>query len=213
MASLSICTGRVIIDPPNPRSPCRQLHSDRQAISDVPAIYFIEPTAENVVRIGRDLQSSLYESFHLNFTSSIPHALLEDLAHNSVQSGASALIARVFDQYLNYVSLERNLFSLTLPDAFVALNDTASSEALIEHTLDHISAALFSVLLTMGGQPPLIYAAKGTSAEGLAEKVDTRIRNYLLNAKTSVLGNPADLAIEDSLQRPRKSCCSGCPGR
>ncbi len=64
-----------------------------------------------------------------------------------------------------------------------------------------------------GGQPPLIYAAKGTSAEGLAEKVDTRIRNYLLNAKTSVLGNPADLAIEDSLQRPRKSCCSGCPGR
>jgi hypothetical protein len=72
-----------------------QLQSDRQAITDVPAVYFVEPTAENISRICQDLQANLYESYYLNFTSSIPRALLEDLAYNSVQSNASGLIAKV----------------------------------------------------------------------------------------------------------------------
>lgn len=76
-------------------SSLRQLHSDRQSIADVPAVYFVEPTAENIGRIGKDLGSGLYESFYLNFTSSIPRTLLEDLAGNAVQKGASALIAKV----------------------------------------------------------------------------------------------------------------------
>lgn len=103
---------------------------------------------------------------------------------------------------MNFVTLEANLFSLGLPDTYVALNDARSSEALIESTLDHVSSSLFSVLLTLEGQPPLIYASKGTSAELLGEKLETRIRNYLLNAKTSYLGTHSELAIEDSLQRP-----------
>lgn len=89
-------------------------------------------------------------------------------------------------------------------DTFVTLSDSHSSDALIEATLDRVSAGLFSVLLTHGGQPPLIYAHKGTSAELLGEKIDTRIRDYLLNTKTSYLGFHSELMVEDSLQRPRK---------
>jgi hypothetical protein len=180
-----------------------QLHGDRQPIPDVPAVYFVEPTAENIIRICKDLQAGLYESFYLNFTSSIPRALLEDLAYNSVQSGASGLIAKVFDQYLNYVTLEPNLFSLGMPETFLTLNDASSSDTLIDTTLEHVSGALFSTLLALGGQPPLIYAAKGTAAESLGEKIDTRIRNYLVNGKTSFLGaSSADVRVEDTLQRP-----------
>lgn len=73
----------------------RQLHSDRQPIPEVPAIYFVEPTAENILRIGQDLQANMYDTFYLNFTSSLPRALMEDLAHSSVQSSTSALIAKV----------------------------------------------------------------------------------------------------------------------
>lgn len=62
---------------------------------DVPAVYLVEPSAENIARIGLDLQANLYESFYLNFTSSIPRTLLEELACNSIQNGASALISKV----------------------------------------------------------------------------------------------------------------------
>lgn len=58
-------------------------------------MYFVDPTAENIARIVQDLQAKLYESYYLNFTSSIPRELLEDLAHHAVESGSSALIAKV----------------------------------------------------------------------------------------------------------------------
>ncbi len=32
---------------------CRQLHSDREPIPDVPAVYFVMPTEENIQRITR----------------------------------------------------------------------------------------------------------------------------------------------------------------
>lgn len=89
-----------------------------------------------------------------------------------------------------------------MSDTYIALNDSQSSDALVDSTLDRVSNSLFSVLLTLGGQPPLIYATKGTSAEFVAEKLETRIRDYMVNAKTSYLGTQQELAIEDSLQRP-----------
>ena len=90
------------------------------------------------------------------------------------------------------------------PDAFVTLNKANSSEHLIDSTIDQVAASLFSVLLTFGGQPPLIYSAKGTAAQSLGEKLDMRIRNYLGNAKTPYLGGTDgnEVTVEDSLQRP-----------
>jgi hypothetical protein len=48
------------------------LHSERERIPDVPAIYFVQPTEANVDRICQDAQSGLYDSMHLNFSSELP---------------------------------------------------------------------------------------------------------------------------------------------
>ena len=48
------------------------LHSERQSIPDVPAIYFVQPTEANIDRICKDAQSGLYDSMHLNFSSELP---------------------------------------------------------------------------------------------------------------------------------------------
>ena len=53
------------------------LENDRQPIADVPAVYFVQPSSANVKRISTDLGGALYESYHLNFSSSLPRALLE----------------------------------------------------------------------------------------------------------------------------------------
>ena len=44
------------------------LESEREQIPDVPAVYFVQPTARNVQRISHDLGKTLYESYHFHFT-------------------------------------------------------------------------------------------------------------------------------------------------
>ena len=56
------------------------LHSDRQPVQDVAALYLVEPTQDNLQRIARDCTSGLYDSMYLNWSSSIAHDQLETLA-------------------------------------------------------------------------------------------------------------------------------------
>lgn len=90
----------------------RQLHSDRDTIPDVPAVYFVLPTEENLGRIGQDFQNNLYDFYHLNFISSISRERLEDLAGMALQANAVAHTQKIFDQYLNFITLEDDLFIL-----------------------------------------------------------------------------------------------------
>lgn len=66
---------------------CRQLHSDRPALPDVPAIYFVSPTSSNVQRIAADLRKGLYASTYVNFTSALSRSLLEEFAETVAKDG------------------------------------------------------------------------------------------------------------------------------
>lgn len=74
---------------------CRPLNAERQGIPDVPAIYFVTPTRDNVQRIARDCAGKLYDSVHLNFSSAIPRPLLEELAEMALEADATSRIAKV----------------------------------------------------------------------------------------------------------------------
>lgn len=88
------------------------MHSDRDSIPDVPAVYFVLPTDENLGRIGQDLQNNLYDYYHLNFISPISRQQLEDLAKYALQANCVPQIQKVYDQYLNFISLEDDMFIL-----------------------------------------------------------------------------------------------------
>ena len=45
--------------------------AQRESIQDVAAIYFVSPTEENVELIAKDVSQRLYDSFHINFSSSV----------------------------------------------------------------------------------------------------------------------------------------------
>uniref|UniRef100_A0A8V5G7R8 Sec1 family domain-containing protein 1 n=1 Tax=Melopsittacus undulatus TaxID=13146 RepID=A0A8V5G7R8_MELUD len=88
------------------------LHSDRDAIPDVPAVYFVMPTEENIDRMCQDLRNQLYESYYLNFISAISRSKLEDIANAAIGANAVTQVAKVFDQYLNFITLEDDMFVL-----------------------------------------------------------------------------------------------------
>lgn len=74
---------------------CRQLHSERDSVPDVPAIYFCMPSEENLGRIAQDLQKNLYDIYHLNFISPLSRDRMEDLAAAALQSNSVANIHKV----------------------------------------------------------------------------------------------------------------------
>ncbi|KAI8591454.1 Sec1-like protein [Geranomyces variabilis] len=177
------------------------LYSDRLHIPDVPAIYFMQPTAENIRRMGEDLSKRLYESYYINFASTIPRPLLEDLASTTIQAGASGEVAQVFDQYLDYVCLDHNLFSFQMEDSYRLLNDPSSSESHIEKLLDRIVGSLFSVLVTMGAVP-VIRAQRGNAAEVVATKLEAKLRDHLLNSRANLFSTDGGAVNRSSIARP-----------
>ncbi|KAJ1339844.1 hypothetical protein BSLG_005505 [Batrachochytrium salamandrivorans] len=80
------------------------IYSDRDPIADAPAIYFVEPTADNIKRISNDMSRQLYDSFNINFSSALPRPLLEDLATAAAATDTAGVITQIYDQYLNFVA-------------------------------------------------------------------------------------------------------------
>lgn len=108
------------------------LEQERQPIPDVPAVYFVNPTAENIDRIVQDAAQQLYDVMHVNFATSVPSRLLEQLATGAVKANAVGRIAKLYDEYLSFIALEPTCFSLGLPDSYLSLNDPTAKDSQIE---------------------------------------------------------------------------------
>ncbi|RUS30570.1 Sec1-like protein [Jimgerdemannia flammicorona] len=174
-----------------------QLKNDRSPIGDVPAVYFVEPTSENIRKICEDLNRNLYESYYVNFSSAIPRSLLEEFAAATISNDASSLVSQVYDQYLQFVCTEPNLFFINQPKTYITLNDPTAAETAIEETIDKMVNSLFSVLVTMG-VIPIIRCPRGNAAEMVARKLDSRLRDHVTNSRNNLFSERGSA----SLQRP-----------
>lgn len=145
----------------------------RQPIEDCPAVYFVEPTSANVRLVVQDLKQGLYAPAYVNFISSVPRPLLEELAAEAASSGTAELVSRVYDQYLNFVVAEPDLFSLNLQQehTYYALNSPKTTEEQLGFLVDRIISGLFSVVATMGrsGRP-------GQEQRWMGKKKETKKR-------------------------------------
>jgi hypothetical protein len=168
-------------------------------IPDVPVIYLIEPTASNLQIVTSDLSRSLYSPAYVNFLSSVPRPLLEDFAQQTVTSGTAEHIAQIYDQYLNFIVSEPDLFSLGMKGAYGTLNSANVSDQELDALVDRIVSGLFSVVVTMG-TIPIIRSSKGGPAELVAAKLDRKLRDHILNSKTNLFSG--DQKSSASTSRP-----------
>ncbi|KAG9246197.1 snare docking complex subunit [Calycina marina] len=160
----------------------------RHPIPDVPVVYLVEPNTTNIQAITSDLQKGLYFPAYINHLSSIPRALLEDLATRIAETGTSESIAQVHDQYLNFIVSEPDLFSLGMrkENTYWALNSAKTKDEELDHVVDRIVSGLFSVMVTMAVMP-IIRCPKGAAAEMIAAKLDRKLRDHILNSKDNNL--------------------------
>ncbi|CAG0889362.1 unnamed protein product, partial [Darwinula stevensoni] len=183
----------------------RLVHSDRESIPDVPAVYFLMPTEENIQRISQDFQNGLYDSYFLNFISPISRQKLEDLASSALSFGCVPTISKIFDQYLNFISIEDDLFILKHQSSddisFYAINRGDIKDTEMDIIMDSIVDSLFSVFVTSGAVP-IIRCPRGNAAEMVAEKLDKKLRENLRNSRNSLFNADTLHSGQLSFQRP-----------
>lgn len=175
--------------------------SKRSSLPDVPVVYFVEPTMENVSIIIDDIKNSKYSEFYVNFVDTLSRDLLEHLAKEVVQLGKQDKIKQVYDQYLDFVVTEPELFSLELPTAYITLNDPSTTEENITALCTRIADGLFNTIITLNSIP-IIRAPKNGPAEIVAEKLANRLRDYVINMKSNSNGDGnSNSILNDTLDR------------
>ncbi|KAH6697278.1 SEC1 family transport protein SLY1 [Plectosphaerella plurivora] len=164
--------------------------ANRHPIPDVPVIYLLEPTKENLKHITEDLQKGLYSPAYINCLGGLSRAALEDFAADTVAAGTAEHVAQIFDQYLSFIVEEPDLFSLGIPKAYHALNSAATTDEALDTLVDRIVSGLFSVIVTMG-VIPIIRCPKGAAAEMISAKLDRKLRDHILNSKDNLFSSSA----------------------
>ena len=82
---------------------------------------------------------------------------MEDFAGEVAAAGTSENIAQMYDQYLNFIVAEPDLFSLSMGhETYWSLNTPRIEDEKLDAIIDRIVTGLFSVVVTMGKfwQPP-----------------------------------------------------------
>ena len=82
---------------------------------------------------------------------------MEDFAAEIAESGTAEDIVQVYDQYLNFIVSEPDLFNLGLGKAtYWSLNSAQTSDDELDNLIERIVSGLFSVAVTMGESSPLV---------------------------------------------------------
>jgi len=181
------------------------LHSERGEVPDVAAVYFCQATDENLQRITQDLSAGLYSSYYLHFSTPLPRHRMEDLAQAALTAGVTADIKKVYDQFVNFISLEEDLFTLRHQGSealsFYSLHRSDVQDSDIDPIIDAIVDGLFSVFVNLG-QVPIIRSQVNNAAQLVAERLDRRLRDTLRDTRSSFFRAPQAYRDAMSFQRP-----------
>ena len=152
----------------------------------MPAVYFVQPTQENLALIARDCARSLYQCAHLHFSTRIERPVMEELARLVVNTGGLDAVASVHDQYVEFACLEQRLFSLNVEQSYVLYNSPSATGEDMERAMDGIAGGLFSVVATLGAVP-VIRCPRGGAPEMVARKLNRLISEHptLIRGKDS----------------------------
>lgn len=163
------------------------INKEREAIDDIPVVYFVQPTDENIDRIVADMAQGLYSTFHLNFSSSLPRTLLEKSAQKCLENGTVSKIAKVFDQFTQFNMVQDKFITLNLANSYLSLNDNTQADSTLTSYVDTVVESLFCIVATLG-QVPIIRCRRGEAAEMIGQKLHQRLVEHL-KSRTNLFTN------------------------
>ncbi|TRY51609.1 Sec1-like protein [Cryptosporidium tyzzeri] len=165
-----------------------QLNTQKSNIPEVPALYFIKPTEENIDKLCDDLRNLYYESYYVNFISPCTDRLLEYFAKKALETGNANRITKVIDRYLDFVSLSPTKFSLGMDKVYSEFFNSKTTDSKIQSIIDGIVTGLICVLSSLGTIPIIRCSNKQFSpSQMIARELDKRIREILRQSNNNIL--------------------------
>ncbi|OHT12159.1 Sec1 family protein [Tritrichomonas foetus] len=157
----------------------------REPIPDVSAVYLLEPTPENLRLIAQDCATPLYDQMYINFLSPISSQDLEYFASEVNHFSDGQCIHAIFDQYIEFSSIDPNLFTLYEQDnTMESVFGFKTTDELLETTCRAIGSSLASVFLTAGEIPRILYKKDNHPAslvsQAFAEVIKPLSQNFEL---------------------------------
>ncbi|VDK59206.1 unnamed protein product [Anisakis simplex] len=182
------------------------LDTNRESLPDVPAVYLVSPNDENIKYISDDLSKVMYDSFYINMISPLSRPRLEQLASAAVHGSSIQRVQKLTDQFLNFISLEDDLFVLRRynsdsPLSFYAISDPSMTNQQMDMLIDTIVDGLFSVCATLG-IVPVICCPKNNAAEQVAMRLDQKLRDNFRDARNNLFTQENVRAGQLHMHRP-----------
>lgn len=87
-----------------------------------------------------------HSNLFINLSSKLERPLMELLAREALAEGSVDMISKIYDQNLEFVSLEHRLFSLDRPNSYVQYNDPTCPDAQVHGShvpLDYLEGTEF----------------------------------------------------------------------
>eukprot|EP01064_Diplonema_japonicum_P033133 TRINITY_DN645_c5_g1_i1.p1 TRINITY_DN645_c5_g1~~TRINITY_DN645_c5_g1_i1.p1 ORF type:complete len:582 (+),score=115.52 TRINITY_DN645_c5_g1_i1:104-1849(+) len=167
-----------------------ELGKSRGNVPDAPAVYLVKPTEENIVAIAQDCVKGKYSSYNINFTSPVSRKLLERFA-GELQELPNLSNITVKDQFMSFVSPERDLFSLQIRDSYYTIGSSHTDQDQIMKYFDDLANGIVHVLLTLQLVPIVVSVRTSDTSQELARLVTSKIKDML---KEHYLIPPSDAA-------------------
>ena len=102
---------------------------------------------------------------------------MEEFARLVVNTGGLDSIATVHDQFVDFVCLENQLFTLNVPQSYCVYNNPGATQQDMELAMGNIATGLFSVVATLGCVP-IIRCPRGGAPEMVARKLSQLIGEH-----------------------------------
>ena len=173
----------------------------RDPIPNVAAIYFVEPSDENIDLIVDDCRAGLYDTIYINFISAVSSQGMTRLAKGIGENGDPKTVAGVFDQYIDFNSLHAHLFTLGERDNHIIdIYGYKTPEDVAVAQLKAVGGELANVFLTLGEIPNVVMKEGSEVAKHVAgammEKLRSANPDFMLSRKTEAGGEPLLILFE-----------------
>ncbi|KAH7646978.1 hypothetical protein FG379_002669 [Cryptosporidium bovis] len=163
-----------------------QINTQKSPIPEVPGLYFIKPTEENIDKLCDDLKNLFYESYYINFLSPCSDKLLEYFAKKALETGNANRITKVIDRYLDFVSLSPYQFSLGMDKVYSEFYNSKTGDDKIQQIMDNIVIGLICVFSSLGVIPIIRCSSNQYSpSQMIARELDKRLRDLLKKTSNS----------------------------
>lgn len=165
---------------------------DSCAISDVPVLFFVQPTDENIKQICSLLRRDIFSCAFVNWSGFVSKRGLELLAEQSARERPVCFekIFQVYDMFCDFVCLDETLFVLSKEISFLPSGIVAQ-----EAEVEELAQELLCVFATTG-QIPIVRCRAGASrTEMIARRLVELVKDQLLMGKGNIFDQKASSVL------------------